>query len=69
MNTPAPCDTCNHCKWNCVTEDDPTESAYCDEGLQMGNDDCPKFSAWSKAKRRLITYAMLGSAFHKGGKR
>lgn len=46
MNTPEPCDTCNHLYYNCMTEDDPTDSAECKLNKEMGIDGCPFYQRW-----------------------
>lgn len=43
MNTPKPCDTCNHCMYSVFGANDPDDTAYCDIHLSMGNKDCPQY--------------------------
>ena len=44
MNTPEPCDTCEHCKWDWMHEDDPNDSAWCGLGTtNWGNIECPQY--------------------------
>ena len=43
MNTPEPCCKCEWCDWNVLTEEDPTEEAWCNQRLTMGNEKCLKF--------------------------
>ena len=43
MNTPEPCDKCKWCDWDCMVEDDPDESAWCNKRRPMGNLNCVEF--------------------------
>lgn len=43
MNTPSPCDKCEHLYYDCMQKDNPSDSAECKLGLSLGNKKCPKF--------------------------
>jgi hypothetical protein len=42
-NTPPPCNTCQHCGWDCTREEDSSDSAYCKKDLSVGNPTCPEY--------------------------
>ena len=52
MNTPSPCNRCKNLAWNCITEEDPGDSAWCkldeigtDYSLfSWGDDNCLSFT-------------------------
>lgn len=48
MNTPEPCDTCKHCQYDVMHEDDPFSVAWCEYDLQMGNLDYSIYKNWKE---------------------
>ena len=46
MNTPKPCDSCEHLYFNAMFKDDPTDRAECllfPDDEWWGNPNCPKY--------------------------
>jgi hypothetical protein len=43
MNTPSPCNKCDHLYWDPMYEEDPIYEAECKKGLPMGDKNCPGF--------------------------
>jgi len=46
MNTPNPCDTCIHCRYDVMHEDDPLSVAWCEYDLTMGIE-CSAYEYWN----------------------
>jgi hypothetical protein len=45
VNTPKPCDTCKHCKYDVMHEDNPLSTACCEYDLIMGIQ-CSAWEHW-----------------------
>lgn len=54
MNTPEPCAKCDHCRFDAWGEDEPTNNAYCELSLQMGNLKCPKFKKFKRMIEEMV---------------
>ena len=52
MNTPEPCDFCEHLYWNALYKDDPTYEAECKKEHTLGNKACPDFKDYRELRYR-----------------
>ena len=49
MNTPSPCDKCIHLYYDCMKKDNPSDSAECKLGFNLGSD-CWCFQEYKEKK-------------------
>jgi len=67
MNTPDPCNKCDHCHFDPMYEDDPNYSAYCALKKSMGKFDCKYFKYWENWTKRCPVCYGRGFYTHKNG--